>query len=201
MKFPEPGKVKTRLAPALGEAGAEEVYRLLTRRVFTVLERLAEVAIRVLFDPPERAEEIRQWVQGLTGRSSDLKALEFSPQAPGDLGARLEGAFESGFGDGYEAVAAVGTDCVDISEATFSKAWEELATCDVVLGPTHDGGYYLIALKELHRELFRGIPWSSRETLAASVAAAEKAGLRVGLLEVLQDVDTIEDWKEVEGRV
>jgi rSAM/selenodomain-associated transferase 1 len=200
LKFPEPGRVKTRLAEGLGEVGAAEAYSQLVGRVFEVLEEVSGAEIRVLYDPPERQQEVVGWIEGLVGLQV-REGLNFVAQAPGDLGERLEGAFEGAFGDGYGQVAAIGTDCVDLSAATFEATWERLAVAEVVFGPSRDGGYYLVGLKGPRAEIFREIPWSSEETLEASLAAAEAAGMDVALLEELRDVDTIEDWHEVEGQL
>ena len=200
LKFPDPGRVKTRLAVDLGEQGAAEAYSRLVRRVFEVLEDVAGTEMRVLYDPPERHQAAIGWIEGLAS-ARVREGLDFVAQAPGELGERLEKAFEGAFGDGYEKVAAIGTDCVDLSTATFEATWERLTEVEVVFGPSQDGGYYLVGLKEPRAEVFREVPWSSGETLKASLAAAEAAGMRVALLEELRDVDTIDDWREVEGRL
>ena len=200
LKFPEPGRVKTRLAGDLGEAGAAEAYSRLVGKVFEVLEEIREVRVRVLYDPPEKRLEVIAWVEEAVGPRL-REGLEFVAQAPGDLGERLAAAVEGAFGDGYDRVAVVGTDCVDLSAATFEATWEGLGEAEVVFGPSRDGGYYLVGLRRPCAEIFREIPWSSEKTLEVSVSSAEKAGMRVALLEELRDVDTIEDWLEVEGRL
>lgn len=202
MKHPEPGKVKTRLARGLGTEAAVEIYRRLVVCVFEVLAGLKSTRIRVLYDPPGKGAEVEAWISGLWDcRGSGTASLEFAPQTSGDLGRRLQEAFVGAFADGFEAAAVVGTDCVDISRATFSRTWDLLCERDVVYGPSPDGGYYLLAMKRPWEALFDGIPWSSEKTLEASLRAAEAAGLSVGLLETLRDVDEPEDWRAVEGRM
>lgn len=195
VKFPEPGKVKTRLAKALGNEEAAAVYCKLVRRVArqvlapTVSDEAWE--IWVVFDPADREAEVRAWLGPLFGAA----ATRYLPQVPGDLGERLAGAFAAGFGAGFENVAAIGTDCVDLDREGIAECWRLLGDGnDVVFGPADDGGYYLIGLKGPQADLFSGIPWSSEQTLTASVAAAQAGGLSYGQLATLSDVDEVEQW-------
>src|SRR5215212_5930558 len=139
LKWPEPGRVKTRLAAALGAQEAAEAYRALVAEVCRRLP--AEPDLVVMCDPPERTCEIAVWVRGLVAPRS----VAFLPQAAGDLGARLMHAFEVAFAQGYDMAAAIGSDCVELTCAHFEEAWRELETADGVIGPTFDGGYYLLA--------------------------------------------------------
>lgn len=189
VKLPEPGKVKTRLAATLGAQRAAEIYRQLAE---TVLRRIpVEEEVIVMFDPPERGAEIAAWLRGPgAGRT-----LRFVPQAAGDLGARLERAFAAAFAEGCEAVAAIGSDCVELAPAHFAEAWQALATHDAALGPTEDGGYYLLALRAPCPALFADIAWSTPAVCAQTLDRAAEAGLRVHLLPKLHDVDTEADWR------
>jgi uncharacterized protein len=192
VKFPEPGKVKTRLAATLGPERAATLYRGMAEEV---LRRVPpEDEVLVLYDPPERAAEIEAWLRGLsTGRK-----MVFLAQAAGDLGVRLEVAFTAAFAAGFEAVAAIGSDCVELTAAHFVEAWQALETHDVALGPTIDGGYYLIALRAPRPEIFTGIAWSTDAVFRQTLDRAAAAGLSVHILPTLRDVDTEEDWKRVE---
>jgi glycosyltransferase A (GT-A) superfamily protein (DUF2064 family) len=90
-------------------------------------------------------------------------------------------------------VVVVGTDIPGLDAGTIRKAAQALEDADVVIGPATDGGYYLIGLNESRPELFEGIPWSTSEVLADTTRAAERAHLRVSLLEPKTDVDTLPD--------
>ena len=93
-------------------------------------------------------------------------------------------------------MAAVGTDCVDVTGETFAECWSVLQDrVDVVFGPTKDGGYYLVAMTEFHPALFSSIPWSSEVTLARSLQKAENDHLKVETLQTFADIDTAEDWE------
>ncbi len=190
VKWPEPGRVKTRIAATVGAARAAEIYKALVAAVCARLPRA--VPVIVWFDPAEKREEIRGWLGPMLPQ-----AVEWLAQAPGDLGARLKRAFADAFAAGWERVAVVGSDCVDISGAIFDDAWSALESADVAAGPTRDGGYYLLALRTENAALFENIRWSTEHTLADTEGRAEAAGLRVRRLEMLDDVDTAEDWARV----
>jgi rSAM/selenodomain-associated transferase 1 len=199
VKWPEAGRVKTRIAQVVGNERAAEIYRELVRRVLVNLRPiLSEVeSVWMVFDPVERAREVSDWLESEAESAGwDLSAVEFLPQVRGDLGARLRGAFEQAFGAGFDQVSVAGTDCVELGAGQVAEAFR--AEADVVFGPARDGGYYLARLNGIAGcAVFDGVPWSSEETLASSVRAAKGAGLEVELLEELGDVDTIEDWQRV----
>jgi len=92
----------------------------------------------------------------------------------------------------------IGSDCVEVNETLFNGAFGNLDTHDCVIGPTFDGGYYLLALKASHPELFENIAWSSDQTLAQTLERAQMANVRVALLSRLNDVDTADDWNIAE---
>lgn len=194
-RFPEPGRVKTRLIPVLGAEGACALHREMTERT---LRRVgvacgdASWAAEVRFEG-DAAEAMRDWLG--TGHA-------LAPQGFGDLGARLITAFEDGFASGAAAVVAVGTDCPELGAADVADAFRALETSDAAFGPACDGGYYLVGLRRAARaragRLFSGIPWGEATVLAASLAAASGAGLSVALLRTLSDVDVPGDLPVLE---
>ena len=197
LKFPEPGRVKTRLGAEVGDEEAVRIYRELVR---CVLGRIPdEQRVRIVFDPVDKELEVRDW---LAGQVEQAGVVDFRAQVEGDLGERMRAAFDEAFADGAERVVVVGTDCVDLGKVEYRDAlWMLEAGHDVVFGMAEDGGYYLLGLSRPAPGLFRGIPWSSEQTLAASFAAASDAGLVVGLLRPLSDVDTLADWERVKDRL
>jgi hypothetical protein len=110
-----------------------------------------------------------------------------------DLGARMDQAFRAIFARGYQRVLVVGTDLPSLPGACYTQALGLLADHDLVLGPSLDGGYYLIGLRRSVPELFVGMPWSTDRVCALTRAKAEALGLKTGLLPTWRDVDTIED--------
>ncbi len=194
VKWPEPGRVKTRIAVTAGAERAAEIYRELTAAVCARLPRDEKVI--VMFDPPVERARVEEWLRPLLGERAS-----FSPQASGDLGERLTRAFAEAFETGHGPVSAIGSDCIDLEPGLFRSVRDELKRADCAIGPSTDGGYYLIALAAPQASLFHDITWSAPETLARTLERAREAGLRVHLLPEQSDVDTESDWKAVEPRI
>lgn len=195
LKFPEPGRVKTRLAAELGAEKAVEIYRGLV--VETLLHLPWEMLeVWLCFDPPEAIEEVRVW---LAPHIPAHASARFVPQSGGDLGDRMRAVMDAVFAaPGTASLTFVGADCPDMRWPVFvitqRMPREEI---DAVFGASLDGGYYLLALRRPCPELFANIPWSTEHTLSASLAAAERAGRKVHLLErKLRDIDTAEDFRQ-----
>jgi rSAM/selenodomain-associated transferase 2 len=111
-------------------------------------------------------------------------------------------AFIHAFGHGEGSAALIGTDCPGITAALLRKAFAALKVSDCVLGPAHDGGYYLMALKRDQPELFSSIPWGTHMVMEKTLQVIRKSGLKVTLLAPLADVDRPEDlhvWEEERG--
>lgn len=184
LKAPRLGTVKTRLARSLGDAAALAAYREMTG---LVLDRVAEFpSIELRFSPDDSGREVEPWRR---------PSWTCAPQGGGDLGERLRAAFADHFSRAVAAVAVIGSDCPEVRRADIDEAFTRLKDLDVVLGPAVDGGYWLIALREPHPELFEGIPWSTPQVLSETVARAAARGLKVGFLRPLADIDTEEDWR------
>ena len=139
VKEPRPGTVKSRLAVAIGPEAAAGVYRAIAEEVMRrTAPRRDEYDRVVVFDPPSAGAAIGEWL--------GLPAGALLPQSTGDIGARMERAFEDLFQRGARRVALVGTDVPALAFEDVLGALESLDEHDVVLGPATDGGYYLIAL-------------------------------------------------------
>jgi hypothetical protein len=186
VKLPRPGAVKTRLVPALGAQAAAELYQALAESALAATEpQGGEYERLVYYAPRDAAEAMRAW----------LPAGRLRHQSEGDLGERLADAFFRAFARGARRVAIVGTDVPALDRRVVLDAFAALADAEVVLGPAHDGGYYLIALREPRPELFRGVSWSTSAVLAETVERAGAAGLEVALLPRLRDLDTLADLR------
>jgi rSAM/selenodomain-associated transferase 1 len=128
----------------------------------------------------------------LCGDAADR--INFRPQQHGgDLGKRLARAFSAAFLEGASRVAAIGTDCPRLNHGLVLKALSALETRDLVLGPATDGGYYLIASRAFHPELFVDIGWGGKNVLDDTLARANRSRLLVELLAPLADVDQPND--------
>lgn len=180
---PELGRVKTRLAQGIGAEAALVVYEELLAHTRTVVEALS-VTTTVWLSEPFRAELPDAWA-GFTQH----------PQPPGDLGNRMQHAFEAAFAAGATRIVIVGTDCPGLTPEHVRAAFAHLATAEVVLGPATDGGYYLLGMKQVHSALFQQKAWSTDTVLAATIADAHQLGLSVQLLSPLRDVDTAADLR------
>jgi hypothetical protein len=101
------------------------------------------------------------------------------------------------FALGYQYVMVIGTDLPTLPGSAFGEAVKLLAAHDLVLGPSRDGGYYLIGLRKPAPELFAGIPWSTDRVLALTQQKAAALGLRTALLPVRRDIDTVDDLRAV----
>lgn len=110
-----------------------------------------------------------------------------------DLGERMSRAFESGFDAGYKKIVLIGTDCPHILQQHLESAFSALKDSEVVLGPSLDGGYYLIGMRQRLPILFREMPWSTDLLLEKTLSIIDRQRLNVQMLETLNDVDTIED--------
>ena len=197
-KAPRPGEVKTRLARSLGRGGAPEhgkaaaLYRRMGRLIVDGVAE-APAIVTVCYDPPDAEREIQNWLGSVPRR--------YWPQGEGDLGERMSRMFTRAF-EVAERVVVIGTDTPAVDAGTVERALEALDTADVVLGPSSDGGYYLMGLSEPHPELFAGISWSTGSVLAETMARARGMGLRPALLEVESDIDTAADLTpEMEQRL
>lgn len=173
-KVPAPGRVKTRLAPLLGAEGAAALARAMAEDVIGGL-REVDAPVRVALD----GDLDDPWVRGL---DAPVEA-----QREGDLGARLRHALRDGG-------VAIGTDAPTLPVALVRAALAGLATSPVVFAPAFDGGYVLVGVSGPDAlGVFDGIPWSSAETLAASVERARALGLTPLTLGFWYDVDTPAD--------
>ena len=184
VKAPRPGAVKTRLAKAIGAPAAGAAYRQLVETLLNQLRGLG--GVEVCFSPDDAASEVQHWLK--EGWSS-------SPQGDGDLGQRLQSAFQRAFHAGAKRVAIIGSDCPSVRVEDIREAWGVLQTHDVVLGPATDGGYWLIGLRQPQPTLFRDVHWSTENVFAETIQRARRAGLSVQLLRELADVDTDREWR------
>lgn len=172
------GKVKTRLAKTIGHQAAMCIYDTL----FTLTE---EISKKVAVD---RHIYFSDAVIP-TGWEGDQKFV----QKGTDLGARMQGAFQFGFEQGFKKIILIGSDLPDITEEIINIGFQKLESKEVVFGPAEDGGYYLIGMRKMHETIFKEKPWSQSNLLALTLAQLTEEQTTVGLLETLNDIDTFED--------
>ena len=184
-RYPTPGATKTRLISSLGPVGAADLQRSLTERIckqafaYAAKNRISiEICVK---DGNEK--KMRTWLG---------KGFEYSRQAPGDLGQSMKTAFANAFSRGSRRVILLGTDIPELEEKHLKKGLEALEKNDLVLGPSTDGGYYLVGLSR-SAAIFEGVSWGQATVLDQTIGLAQKAGLRIFTLEPLTDIDTEQD--------
>lgn len=182
-KAPQAGKVKTRLTPPLTPAEAAALNICFLRDMAAVISAAGGVTRGIaVFTPVDAASS---YIGILPAK------FELVPQRGEAFGERLLFAMEDLFGLGFESVCLINSDSPTVPPRAFTEAVTILTQPDdsVVLGPSEDGGYYLIGLKKLHRELFEDIAWSTERVLQQTIERARQKNLKVHLLQKWYDVD------------
>lgn len=181
-RVPEPGRVKTRLIPALGEEGASDLQRLLLERALAL--------------PAQGFSERYLWLDESPDESLETLAEAFDwtvvGQPAGDLGERMRRIAALGLAES-DAVVLIGNDCPALDGEYLAAACEALKAQEAVLGPAEDGGYVLLGLRRVDPLLFEAMPWGSDRILALTCERLQRLGWAHRLLPVLWDVDRPED--------
>ena len=188
-KAPRAGEVKTRLCPPLSPAEATELYRCFLLDKIAQVRLLKSAIPAIAYTPAEERTFFEALAPGFV----------LFPQEGPDLGTRLANCFDHLFGQGYEGALAVDSDTPTLPAEFLERALALIVTpdVDVVVGPSEDGGYYLIGLRKLYRELFKEMAWSTPMVLPETIRRAEATGLRVLSLPPWFDVDTPDDLRRL----
>ena len=182
VRTPELGKVKTRLAKAIGDQAALTIYKLLLKHTAAVLHELSFDKV-VYYS--EKIENNDFWKASL---------FEKKLQKGADLGERMQQAFETAFDRGYKKVLIIGSDLFELTSTLIISALEALETYDISIGPSLDGGYYLLGMKELHPAVFKNKKWGTDSVLENTLQDLKQQNVK--LLEALNDIDTFEDLQQ-----
>lgn len=184
IKYPEPGRVKTRLAKDIGNEKAAEIYRQVAEQVINKTRATKTAYDRIIFfHPPERLPDFEMWIPG----------NRFILQHGDDVGERMDHAIRELLTLGAEKAVITGADIPDLDSDIIARAFAALDDADIVIGPAKDGGYYLIGMKEPHAEIFRGVPWGTEMVLKHTVRMIEGLHLTVAKTPDLSDIDRVED--------
>lgn len=181
IRNPELGKGKTRLAKDSSKEYALEIYIKLLEHTRQVCEQ-AE-AIRYVFYA-DYINENDNW---------DMDNFEKKLQIEGGLGEKMRNAFSTVFNDDCDKAVIIGSDCPEITSEVIEGAFSALNDHDFVIGPSTDGGYYLLGMKKLFKPIFENKIWSTETVLADTKKDIAEAGFTLKLLEPLTDVDHLED--------
>jgi len=199
-KYPEPGRVKTRLVPPLTPEEAASVHaaalRVVCDRAVSMaqpcgLPSAVEVEPALVVTPDDSLDAMRRLV------GDGMHA--WLPQGGGDLGARLSRATDRAFRDGVEAVILLGADSPTLPRSILRDAINAAPRHDAILGPCDDGGYYLLGMRRPAPALFRGIDWGSEDVAEQTRRRAASAGLDLFEWPIWYDLDRFDDLKRARG--
>jgi rSAM/selenodomain-associated transferase 1 len=180
-KDPRGQDVKTRLAPRLPPALRSQLYQAFLADKLAAVRAVQGARCAILYTPSTS----RAWFEHFAGPE-----VELYPQCGGALGARIVGAFAALFDDYADGVILTDSDTPNLPQPYLQASVEALRSgCELVLGPTADGGYYLVGLQSAQPAIFEGVAWSSRSTLLDTVKGAERIGVHPHLLPAWYDID------------
>lgn len=178
-KQPLPGRTKTRLSPPLKPEQASVLYECFLKDTLDLIREVEQVQPVIAFLPAGAGAYFQQL-------APDFELIQ---QEGSDLGARLDNAISAYLSRGYERVVIMNSDGPTLPSAYLSEAFAALGASDVVLGPSEDGGYYLIGVKQPVPHLLRGVQMSTSTVAADTIALAVEQNLSVHLLPPWYDVD------------
>jgi rSAM/selenodomain-associated transferase 1 len=185
IKNPGKGKVKTRLASAVGDQMAVKLYKRFLLEMLSALNR-GTFLFYVCFHPEDSLEDLKNWLG---------EDYLYIPQIGENLGDKMKNAFIEAFSMKFRRVLLIGSDIPDLPLEFIDEAFKSLNEKDVVIGPSVDGGYYLIGFKDktFLPRAFEKIPWSTERVFDETMKVLENQKLTVHTLQPLRDIDTVED--------
>ena len=192
-KAPDPGEVKTRLIPLLGEDAAAALYAQLLHDCLGMCTAAALSPVDIWCSPSSDHPFFQ--------RCKERYRVTLQTQPPGGLGQRMSEAIRSTLA-AADYVVVIGADCPGLCPADLVAAFDALnSAADVVIGPAEDGGYYLIGMRHHHASLFTDIPWSTPAVLTVTEERIRRQNLRLHTLPLRKDLDTPEDYAVYRERI
>ena len=182
-KAPKPGTVKTRLAQCLPPPAVTALYRCLLDDTMTLAQSVGNVEVAIMC-PASDVDDLAR----LAGNSVRVVA-----QTGEGLAAGLTSVFAHFVATGQQRIIAFNSDSPHLPASVLERAFDALATCDVVIGPTHDGGYYLVGAKATHPGLFNGDGMGTSSALETLLGRVRAQGLSVRLADPFYDIDVASD--------
>jgi len=191
LKYPERGKVKSRLAKDLNKDITLLLYKNFVLDLLDTLKK-KNFSLRICFYPPDSKGKVKEWL----GNS-----YLYMPQKGKDLGERMKNAFKTVYSEGFSKVVLIGSDIPDLNVKVLNEAYE-CDDCDTVIGPSSDGGYYLIGFKNntFMPEIFDGIQWGSGTVFKKTIEILKRNNRRVHILPEWQDIDRLDDLRALFDR-
>ena len=181
VRKPELGKVKTRLAKTIGSEAALKVY---TNLLIHTKGAIVNLPCDKFIFYTDAVDENDIWENTIFNKRS---------QIGNNLGERMSHAFNLLFDKGYSKVIIVGSDCPGLNQQIIEQSFNALQEHDVVLGPTYDGGYFLLGLKFFIKNIFENINWSTPQVFSQTIKAIDTSKKTIYLLDTLSDIDTEAD--------
>lgn len=180
----EKGKVKKRLAKSIGDDKSLEVYKYL-------LEHTKDITVSCKYN-------LFVFYSHYIHINDVFDDNIFSKhlQEGNDLGEKMSNAFSKVFELGLKNICIIGSDCYELQTETLHQAFDKLHQNDVVLGPSRDGGFYLLGMKKLYPDFFTSKEWGTSTVLDDTLQTINNLGLTCAQLDELNDIDTIEDLLE-----
>ena len=185
-RIPEYGNVKQRLAAQIGHNEALNAYASMLHETINNVSRLKGIDIYGFYEG--RASQQANLLQG----------FETLPQQGKDLGEKMLNAVNLLFKKGYSKVILIGSDSPDMPVSFVSEAFVQLDSHELVIGPSNDGGYYLIGMNSPIDSVFKGIQWGQSNVLQETISIAESEGIKYFLLPEwydIDDLDSLKRWK------
>jgi len=190
VKNPELGKCKTRLAATVGNEKALTFYKNMLKHTKDVV---ADANAHKYIFYSSFIDTYDLWPEN----ESFSKHL----QSEGDLGDKMFKAFEQGFADCYQNICIIGSDCYALDAQMINKAFETLQRNKAVIGPSTDGGYYLLGMSQLIPEVFQNKQWSTETVTADTEADLKQLNYSYKKLPALTDIDNEDDLKTIDSKV
>jgi rSAM/selenodomain-associated transferase 1 len=192
-KAPRPGEVKTRLTPSLSPSAVTAFYRCLLDDTLALARSLGDVEVAIMC-PDSDVNELAQLAGAqLANNEASIVAQKIVAQKGEGLAAGLTSVFAH-FAEGHQRrIIAFNSDSPHLPRSVLEDAFETLAAHDIVVGPTHDGGYYLVGAKASHPTLFASDGLGTSNALERLLARAQALELSVGFAAPFYDVDVVDD--------
>ena len=187
-KKPEPGFTKTRLCPPFTPEAAAEFYGCMMRDTMALAVKLRGVDLTLAFTPSSAIDYFHKLVPD---------GFHLIPQKGANLGERLANALVHHLELGYRKAVIMNSDGPTLPLAYLEEAFSKLDQVDVTLGMGHDGGYYLMGLKQLYPELFQNIAWSTERVIPQTLEVCRRLKLKAHRLPEWYDVDVRADLKRL----
>ena len=190
VKNPERGKVKSRLAAAIGVDPAVCLYKNMVAQMLSTLKE-GTFPLYICFFPKNVQKPIKNWLG---------EEYRYIPQNGKDLGERMRNGFIDGFSMGHKRVVLIGSDIPGLKIKYVNEAFTSLKKMDAVIGPAYDGGYYLIGFKNktFFAQVFEGMTWGTKNVFDETMKRLKRFRRAVHTLPYQRDIDTAEDLRNLE---